>query len=290
MRLPGKTIPAAFTLQDTHTNAADSFANAEDMRTERLNHNILIAARVRKPIIAMACTAPIGIGRTYGPWILKTRVVPSWRSIPQISTMLYVQQTTQKVRFKMRASKTALAGGGSPGSPSVYVAIVDPVAGAEMIPIDTYAMTITAATDAPGTYFVDVNLPHLPASNGFLAGLMAYRLFVYVRSILDTTNPALHAAFAITDVGSNWFTSAIPGNGHDNDMVYVDSDPMQDARKIVHEVAVGGGAYRDYIDSAWERIPQTTDTLTILEILGVELYSYSVYEIGTTDFDEELGP
>lgn len=281
MRGGDATIPSAFTKTDDNISAADSVANVHDMHVFRQNHNILLAKRVRKDLVAQSA-AHTGLYPYDGYWYYRSRFSVDGESRSRVMSIpLFVTQATKEIRFWCMACKSALDGESSLDEDPILYAVLREAQTAHMGNLTDYPLTVTSATGTPAAYSVDVPLPNWTGEHNLIYGRLPYFLDIYLRSYIDTTNALAGPAQAITGAGLDWFTLASMATNYTGDAVYT-SSTYAEPRQIVKS------DNRYWIDMPWTEVPDPGSiTVTIREILGVHIFSFGVQELAVTDFTTE---
>lgn len=284
MRYKQLKIPSEFLPFDTHVTDADEVINVRDQYTFRMNHNILLAQRVRKDLVSQSC-ANTGTTPVHSFWTFIPRISADGETRSRLlSVPLYVTQFTKSITFWCVACKsdldplTSLA-----EDPELYVVLHEPQVNPFM-PLSTYSMTISAAHNTPTSYSVSVDMPALAGEYSQYYGRVPMMMDIYSKSYIDDTN-TLVSGGAVIDASNDWFVgsaavySSVATSGN---VVYIDSTTYAEPRQIVNTVPVGSNR-RYFLDVPWTTVPSTSHTLTVREILGIDMYSYGAYENTRTD-------
>lgn len=289
MRTKTLTIPSEFVPFDTNVTAADSYINVRDLQRFRLNHNSLLAQRVRKSLSTQIYNKDSDAPATQhnDPYIFRSRLNVTENAGPMIlGGPIYVTQHTKQLIFYMRARKTELDGGSAEAAdPKLFFVVRNPGTSKNVTLTSSFSVTTAHATAGGASYFATVNLPPIEPSKLFY-GRQLLDFGVYIQCVTDSTQNIVGAS-AFTSVGENMFegASATFGTGMVDTLVWVTTDLSIEARQIVKEANIGGGTYRYFLDSPWSRMPSpNSDTLAIREILGVEIFSFCIQENIITDF------
>jgi hypothetical protein len=278
MRLVDWSVPSLFVASDTHVADEDCYLNARDMRKAYDNHNILLARRVRKPVISQAMRGasnandPIYV-HSAEPVTEDRRTGRSFFAAP-----IWVPPRCFEMVVNIRC-KQANTGGTYPDL-QIYPVIDGPK---DLVPLDTsLVITVDSATDTLYSTVVPVPESAERSGTGFLS--------LYFCTPLYET--AAKGAVSVTDVGRTpaWlqgrFDSMFPGN-----YVVCDTDPtILPMRILWGESNIQGGLDdRIYLDGDWPGpvpIPGT-DTFSVYAPNKLLVSSVCVYPVEITDWSAE---
>ena len=284
MRQNDVTIPSEFVKMDTNVTAADSCVNVHDQTTFRRNHNIALAQRVRKDLVSQVCS---GFGESTPEisfWLFRPRFSADGETRSRIlSIPLYVTQQNQSFTFWCTACKSLMNGSSTLAEdPKIYVVVHEPQV-AFMGGLTDNAITVSAAYGTPTGYSVTVGMPALSGEYTLHYGRIPIVMDVYLRTYIDDTH-ALVSGGTIVDAGSDWVDGTFAGVSA-RDVVFLDGASYAEPRQIVDRKTIGSDT-RHWLDAPWTSRPSTASTVTIRQVLGINLFSYGVYEDAITDFGD----
>lgn len=255
-----RTIPSSFVRQDDRTTSADQFLNVHDLQLARKNFNILLARRIRTPVLTMHLnandlaagdvvlstfnSAPLSpqAGHIMGPW-------PIW--VPPMCQ-------TMEMRIRAHCSVTT-------GSVLLYPVIAAP--GQTWPPGDDTKIEVSGTTETE--YSVTINVP------GMAEHLRTGEVRIYIENEIDDPSTAdaetvIAAGIGNSLSGGSWVETVNQLTSGD---IIGFSDASIEPRLIREEVAVSGG-YRYYVVGTWNKVPTNGDTArtyTISKLHGLSL-------------------
>lgn len=282
MRSKQFTIPSEFIKLDTNVTAADSSVNVHDQHVFRQNHNALLAKRVRKDLISQVCSNE---SREY--WFLFSLQPPDLDTGSRVlSIPLYLTQATRQIRFWCRCGQSGLSVGSELSEdPKIYAVLHEPQV-APISDVDTNAITVTTAYPNVGSYNADLAVPRPVGEITTHMGRIPYILDIYIKSFIDDTNEILGPGQAIIDSGSDWVTMASMLS-LTNNAIYTNAAAGEPRLVIANKATTLGVDQRFWLDRPWSEVPAISNTVTVREILGVDMYSFGVQELPREDFTTE---
>lgn len=268
------TIPTGYQRQDTRTNAADSFANCNDLQTALLNHNILLAERCRRGIYSQRMTD--GSNAADAPLIVRS-IMPVSESLgaPIWRANIAVSQWTRSIKFVVRAKQeTALK--------TVYLWPNVYHLSTQRELDSTYKLTVNTTSEAK--YSVSVNLP--PPIDPNNKWLQWYTCSLHAECSMATVDTT-PASTVIDDMGiDSYQTAAAAGADYTGYAAYFTTDATIEPRIITR---VQHGQRRHWVWPKWNKIPSEDDTLALRQVHGVYLYSVDLYEDRLTSYTATYG-
>jgi len=284
MRLPDFTLPAAFVKQDTRTNAADSFANARDFNRLRENHNMLLARRLRRTVLAQVFNTSDSTADG-APFIFKAYK----GSLSQTAGLLYsatvlISQHTKELTIKIRAAKTDISTStfDDDNDISVFCTVRKPFAPRELNA--GLELTVTAASGSPAAYTGTISLPSAPIAETYWNGRQAYTIDVYGICLADT-NDLVDDAEAVIGAGPDWIDAGTGTVGASaGDLIYLNDGSNTWPPRIIVKKATASGNDRLWVDRNFELPADDSWTFSTRLLLGLEVSTISIYEEAVSDF------
>jgi len=286
MRVKKQTIPSAFVKTDDTITDPDECVNVHDLHTFRQNHNILVAQRIRKDLMAQASTLSYleAVPPSANGNLFYTRHYPDGMPYARVmSVPLYLTQMTKEIRFWIVGCKWVLHYTSEmDDDPLLYVTLREPQLDFMYDDIERNTITVTAAVSTPTHYYVDVAVPPRAGEDNNHFGRLPYILDVHAREYVDDTRVQF-GPHTVTDVGPNWY-QASSATGTGGNCVY-SSNTLIEPRLIVNTVSLGGGVYKYYMDADWNIPPiPGTDTISGRQVQAIQLMSWGVQELAITSF------
>jgi hypothetical protein len=283
MRVHTATVPSAFQPLDSQSSAADAFANCRDMQTLRSNHNALLARRIQQTILTQAFSTD-GASSDTPLTFISRRSIEDGHGPLIVRNTIYVPQMTRRLRLKVVACRSALNGDSDfDGHPFIYAALWNTYARKQKgvgVSVD-----VAAVHGVPTAYTIDMNLPTVTAMDNLHYGRRQFQFGMWVQCQVDNTRTDA-TGLAITNPEGNAVSASTSGNAHR--FLYFGTDLEVAARMVSKEIALGGGISKMVTDTPFSRLlDAVADTAVVREILGVDLYSMSLYALAETSFSQE---
>jgi hypothetical protein len=268
LKLSKAKITSPFVRLDTRVNAADAFANVYTQQQLRLNHNMLLARRARRPIITMGASQ----WGVYSIYPADSASAVSLFSAPFV--LSHNQIRDLQVNFYTGVDDNY----GSTADVDVFGIITAPD---EVRTVDVDNTVSATVTTTPG--WEAITVPVSNAARRALAGR--------VTLVIDgSTGATSGSAVSVSDAGPDWVEAQF-GTVAEGFAVYSPTSTDIQARQIVRVESNVDAAGNDRVTvwPRWNRKPNPgTDTVQ-LRIAAGSLYAshISVYEVNPTGFYTE---
>ncbi len=272
MKIFDATIPSQFVRQDTRTNSDDQFANANEQQRRRLNHNILLAKRVRKCLLTRVCSYrdDIGLGGS-GFFQTERFTTPAKISAAEIwlNVPLQFSPGTRELVFVLRAKRI------STGNVTMYCRVE---ADNEKLPVDTN-VSVTVNNTSLTRFAVTVPISREARQKG------SGRLIVTPQGFRET---AVSSGLTIVEIGPDFVDVAGSGTFSPG-YIAAFSDTNVEPRRVVHALANidAAGNQRVFVARPWNLLPVLTATVSSYTTASIAVDSYSVYEERVSAFFNE---
>lgn len=286
MRLPDYEIPSNFQPFDDTTHDPDKFANVRDMQVLRKNHNVIVAQRLRRPILQLKLTS--GGTPTASDYVTFRSGRPA--SIGTAPTILqhpvWLTQLTQKLRLVILARKNQYGGTEFAVDPKIYPKL-HPLHVQREIDV-TECITVSSLA-AWTEYAVDFPVPHtFNRPRAYFRGRNVFELCLYLKTAVDdTVDGLLSSGIGISDLGPNWIEPSVAMSAVVGAVIYCDTDYTISPRMLIRYAPGLGVIGRYYVDRPWSRLMQSTDTVAVRMTHGVDIKEISLYELPITDFSPD---
>ena len=282
MRTRGRSVPN-FQRLDTHVSESQAFVNTRDLQVARKNHNVLLARRTKRSVLQL--TTVYGSNADFTTIPVRSASFFSGRAtslafvMTVIEQLVMVSQQTRTLRLFVRATKNNAAGGFSP----VLMPRLRPLH-VNRDNDSVERITVTAAAGPPASYSCNVSVPHnFDRSQTYYCG---YNAFVFSLQCLCSIETEATATVGLSDVGPNWVEPSAAGlsAGTAYSRTFVFSDTAIDSRTCVRYSGGIGPHGRYYVDRPFTRYPTVFDTVSEWAVIGVTLYSLSLFEKPVSDY------
>lgn len=272
-----KNIPNKFLYYDTHAFADNTSLNVRECRNLNKNHNILMARRIRRPIVTQAFYSDeAGSAQTF------ISVMPVnefgegeaiWRGNVRISPFV------QAIRVNVIGYRSSVA-----DEAKIYPYLSGP---ARRQPVNQ-SLEIAIDSGTSAKYGVTLPVPNDCFINGPGKPGRAELSLLYSCMM----GASIKGAVTITSWGETggggygrvWFEASTSGSV--TGLVAHFSDTQIRPRVIVDSVLVTGTVYRCYIDGPWESTPVIgTTTVGMYSVVNLNIRSICAHELELTSFD-----
>ena len=245
-------IPSAFIRSDTHVTDDDECINCRDLKTWADNINILLARRIRQPMLTLQAAQAKSIDHGF-----QTITADHLQGAPIIYAPVIVPRYAQTCTF------------------TIYCYADDKTAGTRVIlyPLICCPSNIGEVNDSESVEITADSADGLTMFSGTVSVPAEhvdypYMLFVVYMEAPEYGGNIKGVPDTIVDV-ADYYVDAVTGSMAGN-MLYVTARPEIGARIITAIESLGGGNVRMFIDRPWEIFPVPgTDTLNYRSTNGL---------------------
>lgn len=274
--LDNLTIPSSFQKLDTNITAAGAYANVRDLQRLALNHNILVAQRIRRTLATWQLTAGERQHFSVTPYLSE--------SMPPVafSGTLLVNPYCQQLRFDFYCQRTLA----TPAAHPELGVFLWRVGGANTPKNEAEITTTTVTSTSFGWVTLTVPIPYdLNNDNATnTEGRIVVGFKVYVVARVDTSESVFTGATVI-DSGSDFIRIA-----NSTALVYGRSVEI-DGRNAPPQMVVGpaivfAAADKKYfLRPTMNELVTASDTVTARNICGIEIRETAIHELNISAFD-----